>query len=117
MAAIPAFFTCSGVSKSGSPAPRSTTSTPARRSRSASAATFRVADAEIPARRSASMSSLLRFRPHPGLHQRRDQPLHLTAEIEDFLDQPRTEIGVLLRGHHEYPFERRLEVTIYHRQL
>src|SRR2546428_3888277 len=108
MAAMPAFFTCSGVSKSGSPAPRSTTFTPARRSRSASAATFRVADAEIPARRSASMSSLLRFRPHPGLHQRRDPPPHPTAEIEDFLYHPRTEKRVLLRAHHEYRFERRL---------
>ena len=63
------------------------------------------------------MSSLLRFRPHPGLHQRRDQPLHLAAEIEDFLDQPRAEIGVLLRRHHEHRFERRLEVTIHQRHL
>src|SRR5262245_36084988 len=117
MAAIPAFFTCSGVWKSGSPAPRSTTSTPARRSRSASAATFSVADVEIPARRSASMSSLLRFCPHAGLHNRRDQPPYLTAEIEHFLDQPRADKRVLLRRHHEHRLERRLEVTVHQRHL
>src|SRR5213594_1375279 len=117
MAAIPAFLTCSGVSKSGSPAPRSTTSTPARRSRSASAATFSVADAEIPARRSASMSPLLRFGPHPGFHHRRHESPDLTAEIKDFLDQPRTEVRVLLRRHHEHRFERRLEVAVHQRHL
>ena len=44
MAAMAAFLMLSGVGKSGSPAPKSTTSTPSRRRRSASAATFMVDD-------------------------------------------------------------------------
>ena len=44
MASTAATLTCGGVGKSGSPAPRSTTSTPSRRRRSASAATFIVGE-------------------------------------------------------------------------
>ena len=47
MAACAALATCSGVGKSGSPAPRSTTSTPRRCRRIASAATFIVGDTPI----------------------------------------------------------------------
>src|SRR5579864_6245531 len=44
MASMAARLMLSGVGKSGSPAPKSTTSTPSRRRRSASAATFMVDD-------------------------------------------------------------------------
>src|SRR5690349_19576440 len=47
MASMPARFTFSGVGKSGSPAPKSTTSAPSRRRRSAVAATFMVDDSLI----------------------------------------------------------------------
>src|ERR1700689_1388348 len=47
MAAMAACLMFSGVGKSGSPALKSTTSTPARRRRSASAATFMVDDSLI----------------------------------------------------------------------
>src|ERR1051325_8859029 len=55
MAALPAPLTCSGVGKSGSPALKSTTLYPARRSRSASAATFSVAEGATCASRCANM--------------------------------------------------------------
>src|SRR5580704_927145 len=52
-AAMAAFLILSGVGKSGSPAPKSTTSTPSRRRRSASAATFMVDDSLMRETRSA----------------------------------------------------------------
>src|ERR1700693_2801354 len=52
-AAMAAFLMLSGVGKSGSPAPKSTTSTPSRRKRSASAATFMVDDSLMRDTRSA----------------------------------------------------------------
>src|SRR5262245_16319334 len=55
IADFPAAFTCSGVGKSGSPALKSTTSTPARRRRSASAATANVGEAVTWERRWANM--------------------------------------------------------------
>src|SRR5262245_14584665 len=54
IASIAAFLILSGVGKSGSPAPKSTTSTPSRRSLSASAATFIVDETLIRPMRSAS---------------------------------------------------------------
>src|SRR5688572_25281536 len=54
MAVLPAALTCSGVGKSGSPALKSTTLTPSRRRRSASAAIFSVADGATCARRCAN---------------------------------------------------------------
>ena len=54
MASIAALLTLSGVGKSGSPALKSTTSTPSRRKRSASAATFIVEDSLISEIRCAS---------------------------------------------------------------
>ena len=53
MARMAACLMLSGVGKSGSPAPKSTTSMPCRRSRSASAATFIVEDTLIGEMRSA----------------------------------------------------------------
>ena len=53
-ARIAACLMLSGVGKSGSPAPKSTTSTPSRRRRSASAATFIVDETVIRLMRSES---------------------------------------------------------------
>src|SRR6185295_11246271 len=98
MAALPADFTLSGVLKSGSPALKSTTLNPARRRRSASAATLRVADTDTCASLFAKLPILppsplspdhfLMFLPHPLLDLRRHQAAHFPAEPEDFLDQP-----------------------------
>src|ERR1700684_4569257 len=56
IAAMPACLMLSGVGKSGSPAPKSPTSMPSRRRRSASAATFIVEDSLISDIRSANSS-------------------------------------------------------------
>src|SRR3954454_12196145 len=56
IAACPAALMCAGVSKSGSPAPNSTTSTPCALSLSASTSTFIVGDADTRLIRSASIS-------------------------------------------------------------
>src|SRR5688500_11628014 len=58
MAALPAALMCAGVGKSGSPTLKSTTRCPARRSRSASAATFMVADSATCASRCANIRVL-----------------------------------------------------------
>src|SRR4029078_7120247 len=90
----------SGVGKSGSPAPKSTTSTPSLRSRSASAETFMVEDTLMKEIRSAIwlatvcmlwIRPLLRFEfEHPALqprlHRGRHQAGNIPAEAKDFLD-------------------------------
>ncbi len=59
MARRPAALTGSGVAKSGSPAPKSITSTPARRSRSTVAVTAIVGELAIRAVRSASRRAIM----------------------------------------------------------
>ena len=99
MAALPAALTCSGVGKSGSPALKSTTLCPARRSRSASAATLSVADAATCASRCANIRFSLTLSltpdpcsltspllsPHPLLDGRRHQPAHFPAQLNTSL--------------------------------
>src|SRR5687767_456372 len=110
---------CSGVGKSGSPTLKSTTSCPARRRRSAYAATFIVADSETCANRCANMPApaLRLLLPHPLLDDRRHEAAHVAAKAEDLFDQPRAEIGVLFRRHHEDRLERRLEMAVHQRHL
>src|SRR5258707_15758708 len=81
----------SGVPKSGSPAPKSMTSTPARRSLSTAAPTAMVADVAILDVLSANrMISSLRtdglFFPQTLLDELGHQAVHLAAEAEHFLD-------------------------------
>src|SRR5512132_1979590 len=125
IAAFAASLTCAGVGKSGSPAPKSTTWMPERFKRSASAATFIVAEPVTLARRCASTIDIanlldrlnLRFPAHPLFDRRRHQPANLAAEAEHFLDQTRAEVCVLLRWHHEHRLERRLEMAVHQRHL
>src|SRR5436190_23648094 len=97
-ASMAAFLMLSGVGKSGSPALKSTTSTPSRRWRSASAATFIVDDSLIHEILSASSctvgiavftpQSLLFCRnlfPQPLFHQRRHDSAHVAAQRGYFL--------------------------------
>src|SRR3954471_8435079 len=82
----------SGVPKSGSPAPKSITSTPDRRSLSTAAPTAMVADVAIRDVRSANrMISSSRpyclFVSQPLLDELRHQAVDLPAEREHFLDQ------------------------------
>src|SRR5215510_3138551 len=125
IAAFAASLTWVGVGKSGSPAPKSTTWMPERFKRSASAATFIVAEPVTLARRCASAIDIanlsnglnLGFPAHPLLNGRRHQPANLAAEAEHFLNQARAQIGVLLRRHHELLLVRRLQMTVHQRHL
>src|SRR4030095_9494586 len=109
MAAFAASLTWVGVGKSGSPAPKSTIWTPVRFQRSASAATFMVAEPVTLARRCASAIDIatlsnglnLGFPAHPLLNGRRHKPANLAAEAEHFLDQARAQIRVLLARHNK----------------
>src|SRR4030095_2177763 len=100
--------TCGGVGKSGSPAPKSTTSTPCALSFMASAATFMVGDTEMRAVRAAScMRSGPQRLPggallaQPGLDKRRHEARDGAAERDDLLHEPRADVGVRFGGHHE----------------
>ena len=84
IAVFAAAFAGSGVGKSGSPAPKSTTSMPCRFNFSASAATFIVGEVETRAIRSANMCPL--FFSQPGFHNLGDEPADSSAERKDFLD-------------------------------
>src|SRR5580700_1478790 len=90
----------SGVGKSGSPAPKSTTSTPSARSFAASAATFMVEDSLIDDIRSAialATACMVFLRPfmlnirqpalQPLFHGGRHQPGDIPAQTENFLHQ------------------------------
>src|SRR2546428_12888836 len=101
----------SGVSKSGSPAPKEITFTPRARSSLALACTARVDDGARSFRRSASTGSSSsagsgrRFRREllrqALLNDRWDQPGDRRAVAGDLLDKPRGDVGVLLVGHEE----------------
>src|SRR5258708_18535584 len=98
---------CGGVGKSGSPAPKSTMSTPWAFSFMASDATFMVGDCAI---RPARADRLISLGPQclaPQLllaeaildnrrHERRDG----AAERDDLLDEARADIGVAVSRHH-----------------
>src|SRR5216684_3373585 len=112
MAARAASLMASGVPKSGSPAPKSITSMPSRRSRSTVAVTFIVGE---PAMRDArgdkgmqgsgfkvqgSGSGFSGLETKLRLDHVGHETVHAAAEGEDFFDQARTDIAVLLGRHH-----------------
>src|SRR6185295_5613179 len=95
----------SGVGKSGSPAPKSTTSKPCDRSRSASAATFMVEDTLIEEIRSAicvMVLLLLHLSCKSDFHGRRHQVGNVAAQAMHFLHQPGADERVRLAGHQEH---------------
>src|SRR5215467_1749482 len=79
----------SGVPKSGSPAPKSITSTPERRSLSTAAVTAIVAELAILEVRSANRAIIVSLRTHrlflsqPFFDQLRHQAVHFAAQRED----------------------------------
>src|SRR3954469_3032110 len=109
-----------GVPKSGSPAPKSITSTPSRRRRSTVAVTFMVGELAIRVVRSANgvviaslgaslcagSSSAASWRPSlldaghllakTLLHYVGNEAVHAAAEREYFFDQPGADVAVLL---------------------
>src|SRR5579859_2915278 len=114
-----------GVGKSGSPAPKSTTSLPSRRRRSASAATFMVDDALISEILSASawvvgialvslLLILLRDAAAQALfNQRRHQRGDVASERRHFLHQLRTDEGIRFGRHQEHGFNAGAEKPVH----
>src|SRR5687768_1062935 len=117
MATLAASFAGCGVGKSGSPAPKSTTSTPWRFSFAASPATFIVGDVETLLIRSASMDFPSLFFSQPALHDLGHETAHLATEREHFLDEPRRNVGVLLGRHHEDRLDMRPQAPVHQRHL
>src|SRR5215472_17473455 len=131
IAHMAAFLILSGVGKSGSPAPKSTTSTPCVRSFSASAATFIVDETLISEMRSAisvfsssAMVSCLRARPdccadgaesfeEPCFHRRRYQPLDIATQPDDFFYQARTDERMRLARHQEQRLNLRAKPAVH----
>src|SRR3972149_6550690 len=110
----------SGVSKSGSPAPKEITSTPRARSALALAWTASVDEGARVFRRSASTVALLRQSPAalPGWELLR-QPLldDRRHEAGALLDQPRGDVRVLLVRHEEDRLDGVLELAVHQRHL
>src|SRR5579884_1428697 len=105
----------SGVGKSGSPAPKSTTSAPSRRRRSASAATFMVEETLMVEIRSAisavaCITYLLnlplprKFCLHPRHHARGDKAGDVASEAEDFPNHPRADKRMSFRRQQKQRF-------------
>src|SRR5438093_9830220 len=113
MAVLPASLAGCGVGKSGSPAPKSTTSTPCRFSFSASAATFIVGDAATRPIRSANITFPLFLLLQSRHDNFRDQTPDLSTERKDFLDDPRADVRVLLGRHHEHRFHVRAQAAVH----
>src|SRR5262249_12269894 len=116
--------TWGGVGKSGSPAPKSTTSTPCALSFMASAATFIVGDTEMRAVRAAScMRSGPQRLPgvallaQPGLDKRRHEVRDRAAERDDLLHEPRADVRIGFGGHHEDGLDVGVEVPVHERHL
>ena len=116
MASYAARLMLSGVGKSGSPAPKSTTSTPARRRRSASAETSMVHDTLI-GRNSLgqilcclhSLTSSFNHKPlaQPLFDHRRHQPRNIASQRRHFLHQLGTDERIFLARHQKSRFDLR----------
>src|SRR5262249_40139169 len=106
----------SGVGKSGSPGPKSTTSCPSAFKRVAAAKTEAVELREMRDTLADSFIGLQFFRKFL-LHQRRNQPFHRPSEFEHFPNQARAEIAVSFSRHHENRLDPGLQATIHQRHL
>src|SRR6266545_1236824 len=110
MAAWAAALIAAGVGKSGSPAPKSITSTPSRRRRSTVAVTFIVGELAIrpvrAARRGVMTASSFLLGPgdlllEPAFDHVGNEAVDAAAESEHLFDQPGADVAVLLGRHHE----------------
>src|SRR5204862_7509726 len=122
MAVCPAAPMKSGVPKSGSPAPKSITSTPSRRSRSTVAVTFMVGEPAMRAVRSArrvipASLSALDLITQALFNHVGHQSVHTAAEREDFLDKAGADAGRLLRRHHENGLDSTIQPPMHQRHL
>src|SRR5438045_544761 len=120
----------SGVGKSGSPAPKSTTSAPSRRRRSASAATFIVDDTLISEILDASSCTVcIRYsffllsttRQRPALHSLPDRGRHqardVSAQRGHFLHQLGTDERVRFACQKKYSFNARVQPPVHQSHL
>src|SRR5512134_2200056 len=133
MAACAAAPMCRGVGKSGSPAPRSTTSMPFALRAIASAATFMVGEAAIRVARAASdtgvdcaelpmISGPQRLARELLLAQAafddvRNDALDGSAQGDDFLHEARAHVRVRLGRHHEHRLHLGVEAAVHERHL
>src|SRR5215831_13008611 len=139
MALMAAFLMCSGVGKSGSPGPKSATSTPRAFSFSASAITADVGEIWMRLMRSVSCTFvpflLLSTKGHPEpkgpvrlalrarsashvlfpqalLYNRGNQTVQWSAELRNFPHQARAKIAVGFSRQHEHCFQTRFQLAI-----
>src|SRR6185437_4919885 len=128
MAAMAACLMLSGVGKSGSPAPKSTTSAPLRRRRSASAETFMVEETLMVEIRSAisavacmgvsfSLDSAPEFCTQAVCHGRRHELGNVAAERDDLLNHPGADERIFFGGHQENGFRFGPHAAIQQRHL
>src|SRR6266853_1602737 len=128
MASMAACLMFSGVGKSGSPAPKSTTSAPSRRNRSASAITFMVDDTLMREILEASAPfvgigviciiacSLMCFahsKLEPLFDQRRHQSRYIAAERSHFLYQLRADERIRFGRHQEHRLYARAQAPVH----
>src|SRR6266403_1468389 len=128
IALIPAFLMWSGVGKSGSPGPKSATSTPRDLSFSASVITAAVGEICMRLMRSVNCT----FAPYGTLactsHSRNFSAQHLLddgghqigqrrAVLRDFPHQLGTQIAVRFAGKHKHGLQPRFELAVHQRHL
>src|SRR5579863_2737725 len=133
-ASMAARLMLSGVGKSGSPAPKSTTSAPSRRRRSASAATFMVEDTLISEILEASsctvcirstpsnfLYQVLTPRQRPPLHsllnRGRHQPRDVSAQRSHLLHQVGADERMSFARQQKHGFDARVQTTVHQRHL
>src|SRR6266850_7743457 len=128
IALIPAFLMWSGVGKSGSPGPKSATSTPRDLSFSASAITAAVGEIFMRLMRSVSCTVTPCGTLPCALHSRDLCAQHLLdygrhqigqgrTMLRDFPHQLGTQVAVRFAGKHKHGFQPRLELAIHQRHL
>jgi hypothetical protein len=139
IAALPASLTWGGVGWSGSPTVKSRTRTPVSRSARARRHRHRRGHLEAAGarREPRSRGCSHRPRPHPGralsgraprsgvpyfslqplLHDRRHEVAHPPAELEDLLHEPRGDVRVALRRHHEHGLDPGVEPAVHQGHL
>src|SRR6185436_18122289 len=112
----------SGVSKSGSPAPKSTTLTPCARNASAACMAASVDDACIFETFSETGNSdgaglvigdLLCFLLHSRFNLGRYQSIQRAAQLKHFFHESRADIRISFSGHHENSFYRRFKAAVH----
>ena len=113
----------SGVSKSGSPAPKLTTSMPSALSLAAFAVTASVIDGLIGSRRDASLigvgmaSTSLYFAASAATTGGGHEAGDVAAEAGDLLDERRADVVVALVGHEEHGVDAGREPAVHVREL